>query len=130
MPVQCSRQVPNDGGDSSLLEGGSRVCTLGRIEIADAAWIRDITPATFGPTANAVEQRRLQSAEREIQSVTKPGHWKLQGLRITLRRQRLDRWPTRVACFEDRGGLVEGLADGIVDGRADDLHLRRTLEQI
>ena len=44
MPVR-SRQVPNDGGDS-LLEGGSRVCTLGRIEIADAAWIRDITPAT------------------------------------------------------------------------------------
>src|SRR6476661_1698712 len=68
--------------------------------------------------ADAVEQRRLQAREREVE----PGHAcdrKVVRGWIALRRERIDLLPTRVAEAEQPRTLVERLSRGVVEGRAE-----------
>src|ERR1700682_4612294 len=68
--------------------------------------------------ADLVEEGGLDAAEAEVQPRgPRPGEG--DGLRVTGRRQLVDRGPTRKGQAQDARALVEGLAGRIVTGPAD-----------
>ncbi len=104
-PLQFRGQLPDHGG----LEGGGEVGPpLGHALLAELA--------------AAVDERRLQPAEAEIEAGV-AGHRDrhLERGRVALLGQLLQRRPARVAEPEQPRRLVEGLAGGVIEGLAQDL---------
>ena len=74
--------------------------------------------------AQHVEKRGLQSGERVVVPLY-PGVCEVEGLGVALPGQPVDYRAARVGKPHDLGALVEGFARGVVDRRADDLHVER-----
>ena len=77
----------------------------------------------LGEVAHGVEQGGLEAREREVEP-RDACHWERKGVGVTLSRESIELRASRVAEPEQPRPLVERLARGIVEGRAEDLEAR------
>src|SRR5438132_14172475 len=83
-------------------------------------------PLGYADAVQCIQHRRVEAAEAEVEPrAAWKRAWECVCPRIAVSRFTLDRRAARKAQAEQGGHLVERLAGGIVDGRAEQLEVQR-----